>query len=270
MHEVVHVVPLGFEIDRAAAPFESGLVANRVRILTILDTKRDADWNRQQQTYLAAVQERLRARRIKVTVEDVDTFDLQQLMSAVSRIIIEERAKQNDVFVNIAAAGKLQALGASLASMAHGVKLYYVEAEEYSLSKREREEHGLSRSAGKVRYLASIPFALPNAKGMRILAELAARPEGLSTEDLLEALRRSGVQGFGTSSKATRLQRTNYLMKLNKGVLEPLEKAGYLTHREKIGRQKWIRVTPAGMMIASLSGLEPVLRPRVGERGRPS
>lgn len=265
MHEIVHIIPLGFEIDRAAAPFEAGLVANRARILTILDTRRDADWNIQQQAYLRAVQQRLKACRVKVSVEDVDTFDLQALMTRVSRIILEERTLKNEVFVNISAAGKLQAIGASLAAMAHDAKLYYVEAEEYALSKRERESHGLSKASGKVRYIAAVPFALPNARAMRALVELAARPEGLSTEDLLTGLRRAGFEGFGTSERGTRLARTNYLMKLNKGVLEPLEKAGYITQRERIGRKKWIRATEAGVHVASLSGLAPVLSTRRGQ-----
>lgn len=266
VHEVVHVIPLGLEIDRAAAPFEAGLVANRARVLTILNVKRDADWNLQQQTYLRAVQARLKACRVRAVVEDVDTFDLQALMSAVSRIILEERAAKNDVFVNISAAGKLQAVAASLAAMAHGAKIYYVEAEEYAVSKREREEHGLSKSAGKVRHLVNVPFALPNERGMRVLVELAARPEALSTEDLLESLRRAGFEGFGSSGKGTRSERTNYLMKLNKGVLEPLEKAGYLTHRERVGRNKLTRATEAGRLIASLSGLTPVLKPKAPRR----
>lgn len=262
VHEVVHIVPLGYEIDRAVAPFEreGGMVANRVRILTL---REDNVWGDEEEHYLKEVQRRLRALRIRSTVEDVNTFQLRPLMDAMSRAIRSEKDDGNDVWVNMSAAGKIQALGASIAAMVHGARLYYVPSTGYTLTLKDRRKHGLGISDGSVQVLESVPLELPDERSMRALVSLAASPDGLYTEQILDGLRRHGFTGFGAvGAKSSRLEKTNYLMKLNKGVLEPLETLGYVSQRERVGRRKRVKITTAGAHIASLAGFAPPSRDR--------
>lgn len=258
MNEIVHLIPLGFEIDRAAAPFESGAcIAHRVYLLTLVGERREPAWNRQQVHYVKAVRKRLEALRIKVEDRDVDTFEMHELLTVMSRLVRHEVSQGNTVFVNMSAGGRLQALGAGIAAMAHGAKLYYVRAEEYPESPEARRVHGLSRCEGSIEYLEGLPFQLPDERKMRALVELAAHPEGMRTDQLIRCLLQAGVAGF-EAAPATRNGRINNLMKLNKGILEPLAAVGYLTHSEKEGRSKRVRITGAGRYVAALSGLTPI------------
>ena len=64
--EMVHIIPLGFEIDRAVAPFESAK-ANRVYLLSPVNI-RGADWQQEERQayYLDRVRERLGADGIEI------------------------------------------------------------------------------------------------------------------------------------------------------------------------------------------------------------
>lgn len=259
MQELVHVIPLGFEIERATAPFESGArVAHRAILLSIVEPRQiPASMHREQQHYIAAVKRRLVRRGIRVQVLDVDTFDLDALMSALSRVLKSERTQGNLVYVNMSAAGRLQAVAASLAAMAHGGELYFVHADSYPETKSLQRKHGMSRCSGRFLPIQSLPVEMPSEKSRVLLADLAKRPAGssISTKEAIAVLQRAGFEGFSTlDSGSSRLQKTNSLMKLNKQVLERLATAGHIK-QERVGRNKRIQITESGRYLASLSGL---------------
>jgi predicted transcriptional regulator len=119
-------------------------------------------------------------------------------------------------------------------------------------------EHGLSICKElKLKFLENFQLQLPDKKAIRVLAKLCEEEKGMRTREILDFLREKAVEGFEKEyKKLDRGGKINYLMKLNKGILEKLENSGYII-REKTGRFSLIRITESGKYVAHISGLLP-------------
>ena len=258
--EVIHVIPLGHEIDRAVKPFER-YKANKAYLLAVTETfgKYSMEMIEKQRYYVNVVTEKLKEYGIEVEHRNIDMFDILEVIKHISNIIVEEKAKSNRVFVNISSAGRLTSVAATLAAMAHGVKAYYVVADGYPESPEEKERHGLSICKQlRLQFLENLPLQLPEENQMKVLVKLCRENKGLKTIDILEYLGSQKVQGFEKcvyirSRKISRGEKINYLMKLNKGILEKLEANGYIS-RERSGKYNLIKITQSGTYVAHISG----------------
>jgi len=258
--EIIHIVPLGHEIDRAVKPFER-YKTNKVYLLAVTETfeKYSEDMIDKQKYYVEIVKNRLEKQGIETEYRNIDMFNTLEVIKHISNIIVEEKARSNRVFVNISSAGRLTSVAATLASMAHGVKAYYVVADGYSESEEEKKKHGLSFCRQlRLHFLENLPLLLPTEKEMKVLVRLCKEGKEMTTNDLLEYLGSRKVPGFEKyadirSRKMDRGEKINYLMKLNKGILEKLETNGYIL-REKSGRHNIIKITQSGIYVAHISG----------------
>ena len=96
--EIVHIIPLGFEIDRAVKPFEK-LKANRVYILTIVEKgEYPKKFHDRQTYYLHEVERKLKEIDIQTKVIHTDIFDLLDVLGKICNIIRKERARKNIVY----------------------------------------------------------------------------------------------------------------------------------------------------------------------------
>lgn len=268
MEQIVHIIPLGHEIDRAVKPFDT-YRANRVYLLTITpETGRASHLVLKQEHFTASVEAQLTDKDIEVTRVSVDTFNLHQVMGAVAKIIRIELQKGNRVYINMSAAGRLTSVATTLAAMAHSqpltrqeVHVYYVRADDYSQTDEDTQRHGLSivqKTSPDIIELPEFQLQLPNTVGQQILAKLSTRPS-MRTKDILDYLREQNVDGFEfdhmrfTGTQRRRIQQMN-LTRLNKQILNKLEHAGYIT-REKKGRYNRIQITKSGISVAHITGL---------------
>jgi hypothetical protein len=261
VEELVHIIPLGHEFDRVVKPFDR-LRANRVYLLTIL-TEAGIPYVKEkmgekQKYFLEIVKKALEERNIEVIVEHTNIFDVLDVLKNVSRIIKAEKAKNNIVYVNMSGAGRLTSVAATLAAMAHGAKVYYVVADRYSKNEKEEQQHGLSIcTEPKIRYIVNFQINLPDETSLKLLAELCKKEKGMKTNEIIEFLQELGLEEFDekkqTMHNKRRIQQT-FLIRLNKKILEKLEREGYIT-REKVGRYNTIKITEAGKYIAYISGL---------------
>ena len=261
IEEIVHIVPLGHEFDRVVKPFNR-LRANRVYLLTILDMADipyvSEEMCKKQKYFLDLVKDALEKKNIEVIVEHANIFDMLEVMKNVSRIIRAEKAKNNIVYVNMSGAGRLTSVAATLAAMAHGAKAYYVIADRYSKTDEEELKHGLSICGDepKIKYIENFQINLPDEINLRLLAELCKREKGMKTKDIIRFLQELGIEEFDETKQKThdkrRIQQT-LLIRLNKKILEKLEREGYII-REKTGRYNTIKITEAGKYVAHISG----------------
>lgn len=264
LEELVHIIPLGFEIDRAVKPFEK-YSANRAYILTITDHPKysspvEMEKNKKQRYYDATVTRLLKERGIDVRIQKIDMFDILDVMRTVSAIILKEKSENNRVYLNMSACGRLTSVGATLAAMAHDISIYYVRSDGYSRSVDEEREHGLSIcTKPHIWQLENFQIALPDETSVRILVRLSGEEQGMTTEALLRYLFEEKVPGFDEDYHALhmidrRRKQSNYLMKLNKGILTKIELAGYI-ERKRSGRNTNVSITESGKYIAYISGL---------------
>jgi len=254
--EIVHIIPLGFEIDRAVKPFEM-LKANRAYILTICEQgKYSREHHQKQNYYLKEVKKRLMDMGIQPVILHTDTFDLLDVLRTISKIITKERNNNNIVYVNMSASGRLTSVGSTLAAMAHGAKVYYVVADRYPRNEEEEMEHGLSICDNlNITFLENFQLQFPDKAGIKILVELSKRKKGMMNREILDFLRKSGEEGFKKEyGWLERGEKANYLMKLNKGILEKLRSNNYITI-ERYGRSNLIKITESGRYVANISGM---------------
>jgi hypothetical protein len=260
----VHIIPLGFEIDRAVILFEK-LPVNKVYLLV---TPEEADYpeeKKEQIHYLQEVQKKLKKKNIEVVTREVNCFDIKLLMNSISTLILEEQTKGNVVYVNMSAGGRLSSVGATLAAMAHNAKVYYASASSYSRNDQDRLLHGISicnKPDGMM--LENFQIKLPDDAGKLVLGSLLKKGKAMNTEEILGLLVSRGVEMFiderqlSAGENKRRIQQRNRVT-LNKAVLNRLEKDGYIL-REKIGRFNRVSLTESGEYMANIIGTtEPIV-----------
>ena len=256
--DVVHIIPLGYEIDRAVAPFRSHK-ANRAHILTTqTEGAHDQAMCKRQQFFTDKVIAELAALDIKVRVWSVDLFDMHAVMRQVSQVIRQE--KGNRIFVNMSACGRFTSIGATLAGLAHDASVYYVEADAYPTNEEEIREHGYTICAsGRVKFIDNFKLQLPDEIETQLLVELTERD--MDTHDLLAFMVEHQVGVFADArirECRSRYEDQAYLTSLNKTYLDKLVKTGYIV-KEKRGRRRIVKITDVGRSIAAISGLLPTV-----------
>jgi transcription elongation factor Elf1 len=259
LQEIVHIIPLGHEIDRAVQPFEK-YKADRVYILAVMhNSALDKLMLEKQRDYVKKVKTRLESKSIEVISINVDMFDLKEVMKNVSSIILKEKKKNNIININMSACGRLTSVGVTLAAMVHQVNVYYVHADHYSSSEEQIKEHGISRCESlKITPIHNFKIMMPDDVSKMLLSELALKPDGMKNDDIFRVLKEKRVQGFeelpdDMDRYERRSKKRNLIMLLNKRYLDKLEDMGYI-QREKVGRKTITILTEAGQYIAHVSG----------------
>jgi len=271
----VHIVPLGHEIDRAVAPFR-GIRTDGVHLLTIVSRGRhDREMFERQEYFTQQVEKELGKERIPVDVWDVDIFDMHDVLRYVSGLIALERRRGRKISVNASASGRFTSIGAAMAGMAHDVEVYYVEADAYSANEDDVMEHGQSICWGSAPppVLDPLKFELPKEPALRLLADIAiADPKEMRTQQLTKFMREHRVGVFTDNPTREDCSNQQIVTSLNKILLDQLENKYKYVIREKIGRQRRVLLTKAGMNIAYLSGHMPITGPvrSSGSRSSPS
>lgn len=261
IERTIHIIPLGHEIDRAVIPFEISK-ADHVYLLTGLEEINSRmDMSKQQRYFAETVRKKLQDKGISVACRHVNLFDLREVMKTISKIIVEEKAKNNRIFVNMSAAGRLTSVAATLVGMAHNVQVYYVHADEYPDDKKTRIEHGLSICIKQeVTQLSNFRIVMPDSTGLEILLFLSQQDRKVRMRDILEVMRSKNIEGFEENfetirqSKRKRSVQSRQLMKLDKTILAKLERNGFI-NRTKDGRTTYVSITESGNYAAHISGL---------------
>ena len=255
--EIVHIIPLEEEIDRAVRVFEvsGGFKANRVYLLAWTLPRVEIDDLVKLVNYPRVVTRRLEAQGIKVDVVHTNIFDLLDVISKVSSIVRDETGKGNMVYVNMSAGGPFVSVGTAIASMVQDARLYYVRCQRYSHTREEKMTHGNAIvTEPQVHFLENFRIMLPDERGMKVLVELY-RQDKMRTSDLLGFLHSEGVEGFEEDpSGLSRSEKITLLMRLNKGITGKLEAAGYI-RKVKRGRENIFSISESGKYAACVSGL---------------
>lgn len=253
---MVHIIPLGWEYDRVVQPVDS-IKAHRVYLLC------DPSGQPVRAHYLRKATRRFEACHIEVKSVSVDTFkDLLGTIRSISGIIQHELAQGNRVFVNVATSGKIAAIAATLAAMAHlppdrGM-VYYVAAGDYPSTQASQRLHGIAKGMdGDPVPIPLFKIRLPDPDCRIVLAELSAAPDQtLEYRAIIGALRSRGVIGFESQppeGRERRKFRTLENVRFYQRVVRKLEREALVSIVER-GRARSLRLTLAGAQVASMCG----------------
>lgn len=256
--KIIHIIPLGFEIDRAVKPFEGkdGFRANKVHILSAIESNGAPEhFVEKHIKYVNIVRKKFESLGIEVCVHNTYLIDILEVIKKVSSIIYLEKLEGNIVYVNMSAAGRLTSVGATLSGMVQGANVYYVKASDYSKNEESMNKHGYTIcDEVQINFLENLVINLPEKTGILVLIELC-KNNSMRTSELLEFLHDSKIEGFEDYNKYTsRDEKIKFHMRLKRRILDKLYQTGYITKR-KIGRETEIKITESGKYIAGISGL---------------
>lgn len=258
MEENVHIVPLGYEYDRAVRPFEgpSGFRVNRVYLMSALEgVEAPPEVVSKHQKYADMVRARLEELGIIVVPVPTNLIDILEVLKKVCKIIRAEQAQGNNVYVNMSSAGRLTSVGATLSGMVHGVKVYYVVSDGYADNDPRMETHGYTIvETLKITYLENFKISLPGDLQLKVLAEIF-RIGRMRTVEIIYYLRSMGASYFMEDYDTLgRSEKSRVVMKLNRNILDKLVESGLISKR-KLGRESEYEITETGKYMASISGL---------------
>jgi len=182
-------------------------------------------------------------------------IDLFDVITKISRIIKTEKSLGNIVYINMSSAGRLTSVGATLAGMVHDVKVYYVESDGYSNTPEKWDNHGLSIvNIPRINFIEKFQLQIPDEINQKILVELYNK-KNMKTSELIDLLVDMSVFGFKKKYSALdRPDRAAAIMKVNRRILEDLEKSGYIK-KIRNGRDNVYTTTQSGKYIAGISGM---------------
>lgn len=275
--DIVHIIPLGHEIDRAIRPFDTA-TANRVYLL--VDTgegssngtsERDQKMdNLQKKIYTPAVTERLREKNITVHIVPTKTFELESLLKTITSLIRMEKERGSLIQINMSSSGRLGAVGAFMAGIAYDVPTYYVHSERFSKD-NEREIHGLSLcEKNHVSYLPQFKYSIPTSAESQILEYLydsrkLDADSARSSKELVNYLESKGIEGFITTAqeiqeikkdeKKIRTVESRKLMRISLLLKKLQDDDSYITSFKE-GRRTLFRITELGEHAYCLCGMD--------------
>jgi len=264
--ETVHIIPLGHEIDRAIKPLINKKV-DRVHLLAISpEAELDPVMKDKQMNYTRKVTAQLEALSIPVRFHPVEMFDVLDVLKNVSRIIVQEKANGNFVYVNMSACGRKTSFAVTVAAMYHEVVSYYVAADGYATGENSEKEidHGMSIvESSNIELLQQFQIMKPKDINVELLAELYRRKMNdtpyMKSDEIITFLNGRKVHGFEVKPEDKRgldksKLRRSLLNRISRSHLEELEGQKYI-EKKKVGKEFSVKITPAGSHIACVSGL---------------
>jgi hypothetical protein len=258
MEENVHIVPVGYEVDRAVKPFEgpSGFRANRVYIMSAIERENaPPDVVGKHQKYANMVKARLEELGITVIPVPTNLVNILEVLRKTCKIIRREQLQGNNVYINMSSAGRLTSVGATLSGMVHGVKVYYVESDGYADNDPRMETHGYTIvETPHITVLENFQINLPDELPLKVLVNVMQMGK-MRTVGIIEFLQSIGAPDFQEDYYSLgRKEKSRVMMKLERNVLDKLVERGLL-RKNKLGRESEFDITETGKYIASISGL---------------
>lgn len=286
----VHIVPLGFEFERAIAPFVNRHVDKVILVFEGGDTSNPDDNSREQKKFTEKVETNLIDKGITVEKVETTTFDLNALIREYSKLIRREKDAGNLVSINISSSGRLASVAAAFAGMAHNINVYYVKATGYSKTEQEREESGVSKcdcENPEVIVLENFQLKLPKEEESLVLEYLYMRkrelkdpwtspkqignilhqvyPERYPWNPLLERKPKEEFKKENSDTASTaettdeyskyRTKQAAFLIKFQTSLARDLEAENYIERKNNEKKHVYYQITSSGEYALYLYGL---------------
>lgn len=277
--KTVHIIPLGHERERATFPFEdrkADLIYLVVDERGLTATRSD-DMSADQVRFTDLVYNDLTKKGLTVKIVYTNTFNLATLINTLSKLIILEQENKSTIFMNMSSSGRFASVAASIAGMAHDVRLYYVHSNNFAESRKERLEHGVSiceSVESRVEEFANYRFEVPDKIELTILEELFKKKEKgyhwATTKELADVLciiddsfdmplfrempkeeKEKMSEGDKTALRNTQ---SRVLMRLNNSLMKRLIAKKYVERNDPKESKVRYKITASGEYALHLSG----------------
>ena len=231
----VHIAPVGYEIDRIVLPAKQER-ADKVWLL-VHENKSDD----KAVPFVSKITKQLEKLRIEVIQESHDRRDLFKIIRAVKSIIDLE--KENEIYVNLASGSKIQAIGTMMACMMFNhnsnVHPFYVEAANYPGFNAKQP---LSTGIKDIVDVPPYSIKIPDQKLISALQIITKHNGKLTKKEMATLAEKQQLITINAKEKNHSMAR---FASLDKNIIQPLEEWKFI-ETEKIGRNRWIKITPEG------------------------
>jgi len=232
----IHIAPVGFEIDRIIIPATSQK-ADKVWLIAHDNVSED-----KAAKYREKIEKELEQKGIKTEVAYANRLRLFPIIKTVTDIILKER--KNDVYVNVASGSKIHAIGCMMACMMFDdrekIHPFYAQADKYP------EYDGKIQQTYGVKEITKLPtyrIGTPRPellKAMKIIKKAGGR---IQKKKMAEEAEKNNLITVNAQQENFTQAR---FASLDKNIVQQLADRWGFVEVEKIGRNRWIKLTDDG------------------------
>jgi len=232
----VHIAPLGFEIDRIVLPLKE-TKADRLWLLIHEKTAEDKSG-----PYLEKIKKECKKLGVQLKISYADRLNMFKVIKAVKVIISNE--ENNYIYVNVASGSKIQAIACMMACMilkeCKNIQPFYAEPERYAAFEGKQQSFGIKDTIP----LPTYEIQTPKQKLIDAL-EIIKSHDGRITKKEMAMLAEKAKLITVTARDENQSQAR--FASLDKNIIQPLQDQWKFIDVEKVGRNRWIKITQEGI-----------------------
>ena len=232
----VHIAPLGFEIDRIILPLKE-TKADKLWLLVHERTAEDKSG-----PYLEKIKKECKKLGVELKISYADRLSIFKVIKAVKEIISQE--KNNYIYVNVASGSKIQAIACMMACMilkeCKNIQPFYAEPKKYAAFEGKQQSFGIKDTIPLPVYEIQIPKP-KLLQALKIVYQ--AKNQKITKKEMAEIAEEQEIIIINSEERNHSQAR---FASLDKNIIEPLEKKWGFVEIEKIGRNRWIKITEEG------------------------
>jgi hypothetical protein len=231
----VHIVPLGFEIDRIILPAQE-MKADRIWLL-----RHDNPAQDKAKSYSDRIIKEFKKNKIPIEFAEANRNDVFNILKIVKEIF--EKEKENDIYVNVSSGSKIQAIACMMACMIFkecNVTPYYAEPESYPSTQGKQQSIGLKTIVPLPKY----EIQKPKKDLIDALKIIKSHDGKITKKEMARLAEESKIITVGAREENQSQAR---FASLDKNVIQPLLEQWKFIEVEKIGRNRWIKITQEGI-----------------------
>jgi len=233
----VHIAPLGFEIDRIMLPLKE-TKADKLWLLIHEKTAEDKSG-----PYLEKIKKECRKMRVELKISYADRLNMFKIIKSVKEIIVAE--ENNYIYVNVASGSKIQAIACMMACMilkeCKNIQPFYAEPETYAAFEGKQQSFGIKDTFPLPTYEIQIPKQ-KLLDALKIIHE--SKNQKITKKEMAIVAEERGLITIN-AEKSNHSQAR--FASLDKNIIEPLVGEWNFVEVEKIGRNRWIKITQEGL-----------------------
>ena len=236
----VHIAPLGFEVDRITIPLKQ---TKADKLWLLAHDNRSDDLSA---PYLEKIKKECKKLGVEVKIAYSDRLSIFKAIKSIKDIIEEE--KNNYIYVNVASGSKIQAIACMMACMVlkncDNLKPFYAQPEKYAAFEGKQQSFGIKDTIALPTYEIQTPKPKLLA-ALKIISE--QKDQKMTKKDMAKMAEEQGIITINSEEKNHSQAR---FASLDKNIIAPLEKEWKFIEIEKIGRNRWIKITEEGQNAA--------------------
>jgi len=232
----VHIAPVGFEIDRIILPLKE-TKADKLWLLVHEKTAEDKSG-----PYLEMIRKQCKKLGVELEISYADRLSIFKVIKSVKEIITQE--ENNYIYVNVASGSKIQAIACMMACMilkeCKNIQPFYAEPESYAVFEGKQQSFGIKDTIP----LPTYEIQTPKPKLLQALKIIHdAENQKITKKEMAEIAEEQGL----ITINAEKLNHSQArFASLDKNIIEPLENKWGFIEIEKVGRNRWIKITQEG------------------------